>query len=151
MGRVWVYIISKELYPDQLQYLLLEGKRFVEGWTAHDKQLHASFEIFKDRIIIVKVNEEVEGASGCSIDKLSRFIKQLEERTGAELLNRMLVALKANNDLQVVHASRIPDLLEEAFLNEDSIVYSTSASTTTELSNWEQPLKHTWLKKYLKN
>ena len=38
-----------------------------------------SFEIYKNQIIIVKVNEEVTSASGCSIDKLTHFIKQIEK------------------------------------------------------------------------
>ena len=149
MGRVWTYIISKELNPDQLNFLLEEGKAFVQGWTAHDQQLSGSFEIYKDKILIFKVNEEVHGASGCSIDKLTRFVRSLEIKYGIELLNRLLVAVKVNEEIQIIHSSKIKDLLEVAFINEKSIIYNTSASNTDELKNWEQSLKDTWLKKYL--
>ena len=149
MGRVWTYIISKELSADQLHHLLEEGKAFVQGWTAHEQQLSGSFEIFKDKIIVVKVNEEVHGASGCSIDKLTRFIKGAETKYGVELMNRLLVALKAEEAVQIIHSVKIKDLLDDAFINENSIVYNTSVSNADELKNWEQPLKETWLKKYL--
>ncbi len=149
MGRVWTYIISKDLSPDRLRSLLEEGKAFVQGWTAHEQQLSGSFEIYKDKIIVVKVNEEVQGASGCSIDKLTRFIKSSETKYGIELMNRLLVALKAEEAVQVVHSVKIKDLLDDAFLNENSIVYNTSVANSDDLKNWEQPLKETWLKKYL--
>lgn len=149
MNRVWLYIISKELNEDQLYKLQDMGNEFVKSWTAHENQLSASFEVFQNRIIIVKVNENVNSASGCSIDKLTRFIKQTEAEFSVELLNRMLVALKVNNGVQIVHASKIGDLLKEKFITADSIIYNTSAASEQELLDWEQPLKGTWLKKYL--
>jgi hypothetical protein len=149
MGRVWTYVISKELNADQLHSLLEEGKAFVQGWTAHEQQLSGSFELFKNKIIVVKVDEEVQGASGCSIDKLTRFVKATEGKYGIELLNRLLVALKVEEDVQIVHSVKIKDLLDDAFINENSVVYNTSVANSDELKNWEQPLKETWLKKYL--
>jgi putative ribosome biogenesis GTPase RsgA len=149
MNRVWLYIISKELNEDQLNKFQLMGNDFVKSWTAHENQLTASFEIFNRRIIIVNVNENINAASGCSIDKLTRFIKLAEAEFSIELLNRMLVALKVNEGVQIVHASKIPELLKEEFITEKSIVYNTSAATENELQNWELPLNETWLKKYL--
>ncbi len=149
MSRVWAYIISKKLSTEELNSLKASGNTFVMGWTAHEQQLTASFEIFKDRIIVVKVNEDVTGASGCSIDKLTRFIKDTEKQFDIELLNRLLVAYKNENDLEIVHSSKIKELLAENKISENTIVYNTSILTQNELNDWEQPLKETWLNKYL--
>lgn len=148
MGRVWIYIISKELSPDQLKQLQEDGSRFVKGWTAHDLQLHSVFEIYKNRILLVKVDESMQAASGCSTDKLSRFIKETEQKFGIELLNRLLVAIKKEDGLEIVHASKISELLSAGLLKEDSIIYNTAVASSEELSQWEKPLKDTWLKKY---
>ena len=123
----------------------------MSSWSAHENKLAASFSIFKDRILIVKVNEEVHGASGCSIDKLTRFIKEAEARFGIELLNRFLVAYKNNNEAEVVHSSKIKELLAQGLISENTPVYNTAAANEQELSGWEQPLKATWLSKYLQN
>ncbi len=149
MSRVWTYIISKQLSEQELNSLKEAGKAFVLGWTAHEQQLTASFEIFKNRIIIVKVNEAITGASGCSIDKLTRFIKETEKQFGIELLNRLLVAYKNEDEVAVVHSSKIKEMLSQNMISENTSIYNTSILTQNELDNWEQKLKDTWLNKYL--
>ena len=149
MGRVWIYIISKELSPEQLKQLQEDGSRFVKSWTAHDLLLHSVFEIYKNRILLVKVDESMQAASGCSTDKLSRFIKETEQKFGIELLNRLLVAIKKEDGIEIVHASKIGELLASGLIKEDSVIYNTAAANSEELSHWEKPLKDTWLKKYM--
>jgi len=149
MNRVWTYIISKALSAEEVAAIKREGENFISGWTAHDTKLSGSFEIFKDRVVIVKVNEDVHNASGCSIDKLTRFIKDLENKFSIELMNRFLVAYKNNEDLVVVDASEIKDLLQKNIISENTIIYNTSLANSNELVGWEQALKNTWLCKYL--
>lgn len=148
MDRVWTFIISKTLSKEELNSLNELGNKFVLGWTAHEQQLTASFEIIGDKIIIVKVNENVTEASGCSIDKLTRFIKETEKQFSIELLNRLLVAYKTNTGIEIVHSSKIKELLAENKISENTIVYNTSVSDQKEFNNWEQELKNTWLSKY---
>jgi hypothetical protein len=149
MNRAWTYIISKKLSETDLNNLLAAGKSFVTSWTAHDRQLSAEFDIFNERIIIVKVNEAATAASGCSIDKLTKFIKDIEAKFGIELLNRFLVAYNDGDELQITHASLIKELLADRRITPQSIFYNTAVLTENELKNWEQPLKNTWLNKYL--
>ncbi|HOZ87880.1 MAG TPA: hypothetical protein PL029_08985 [Bacteroidia bacterium] len=149
MNRVWIFIISKKLNESDLTELLVSGRTFVSGWTAHENKLSASFEILKERIVLVRVNENVHNASGCSIDKLTRFIKESEQKFGVELLNRLLIAYQSSGGIEVVHASKIKDLLAQNLINENTIVYNTASASENDLLNWEQALKNTWLNKYL--
>lgn len=149
MNKVWTYIIDRALSDSQLQEMISMGNNFVSEWTAHENKLHASFEIFKRRIIIVKVDENVYSASGCSIDKLLRFIKTLETKFQIQLLNRLLVAYDKGNEIGVSHSSGIQKLLEEKTLDENSMIYNTSISSENELQNWKLELKNSWLNKYL--
>lgn len=149
MNRVWTYIISKKLNESELNDLLKTGKTFVSGWTAHENKLSADFEIFKERIVVVKVNEDIANASGCSIDKLTRFIKDSEIKFGVELLNRFLVAYRNGDHIEVVHTSQLRDLLAQRLISENTIIYNTAVASENELANWEQALKNSWLNKYL--
>ena len=151
MNRAWTFIISKQLSETELETLSASGKAFVKHWTAHENKLSADFMIFKNRIIVVQVNEDVNNASGCSIDKLTRFIKESEAALNVELLNRFLIAYKNEGHVEVVHVSQVKELLAVNTLNENTIVYNTALANQTELKNWEQPLKTTWLSKYLQN
>jgi len=149
MNRVWTYIISKKLNQEQLEQLINDGKKFVTSWTAHESKLSADFKIFKSSIIVVNVDEDVANASGCSIDKLTRFIKESEIKFGIELLNRFYIAYQAGENLEVIHSSKVKELLEQNILSENTLVYNTAVANESELQNWEQPLKNTWLNKYL--
>jgi hypothetical protein len=149
MNKVWAYIISKPLSDSELDQLQKAGKTFVDHWTAHENKLSGTFEIFKKRIIIVKVNEDVNAASGCSIDKLTRFIKVSEPMFGVELMNRLLVAYKKDNEIEILHSSKVKELLEQNLISENTVIYNTAIASEHELQNWEQPLKSTWLSKYL--
>jgi hypothetical protein len=149
MNKVWTYLISKELDSEELKSLQQAGNEFVNDWTAHDNKLSAGFEIYKSRIIVVKVNEDVNNASGCSIDKLLRFVKQAETKFQIELLNRMLVAYENGEKVEVVHSSKIKDLLKNNVITENTLIYNTSVSNEAEFQQWKQPLKNTWLNKYL--
>ena len=149
MNRVWAFIISKKLSFEELNSLIEMGNKFVLSWTAHEQQLTANFEIFKEKIIIVKVNENITNASGCSIDKLTRFVKETEKQFNIELLNRLLVAYQNEGEIEIVHSSKIKDLLNQQTISENTIVYNTSINNQNELNNWEQKLKETWLSKYI--
>ncbi|MCC6371971.1 MAG: hypothetical protein IT236_13285 [Bacteroidia bacterium] len=147
--KVWTYAIGRTLSESELSQLLADGRAFVKGWTAHEQQLEAGFEVFKNRIVVVTVNEDVHNASGCSIDKLSRFMKELGAKYQFDSMNRLLVALKKEESIDIVHASGIKELLAQGKISENTVVYNTAVSNHNEFLDWEQPLKHTWLNKYL--
>ena len=60
-----------------------------------------------------------------------------------------LVAYKNNEEVEVIHSSKIKELLEQKQISENTIVYNTSLANSSDLLHWEQSLKNTWLGKYL--
>jgi hypothetical protein len=149
MEKVWVYLSDKKLEGDLLKEINKQGQVFVQTWTAHDVPLSASFEILLDRFIVVKVDETQYNASGCSIDKLVRLIKQFETEYHLQLLNRLLVAFKTESGVEVVNASKIKELLVSKTISAKTLIYNVAVSNSDEFANWLQPLETTWLKKYL--
>ena len=149
MNRVWTFIISKPLSKEDLNLLSELGNAFVLSWTAHEQKLTAHFEIFKSKIIIVRVNEGDVSASGCSIDKLTQFIKAMEKQFNIELLNRLLVAFKKQDEVEIIHSSAIKNLLHEQVVSKNTVVYNTSVNNEQEFLAWEQELQNTWLSKYI--
>ena len=125
------------------------GNEFVQQWTAHDKQLKGSFEIVAGRIVKVAVDESTHSASGCSIDKLLRFVKDAGARFGADLLDRFQVAFERDGRVEVAHANEVKQLLAQQKISEDTITYDTTISSGDQLRNWKKPLKDTWLRRYL--
>lgn len=149
MEKVWVYLSSKVLDGSTLQSMLEQGQAFVQSWKAHEMPLNASFEVLYNRFIVVKVDETQYNASGCSIDKLLRLIKQFESDFKIELLNRLLVAYKKDENVEVVHAGKIKEMLQNGAVDAETVFYNTAVSDSDALATWQIPLKESWLKKYL--
>lgn len=148
--RIWVYTLSKELTNEQLVDFKNRCQNFVSGWTAHDVSLDASFELYQNRLLIFKVNEDKYNASGCSIDKQLRFIKELEQTFSVELLNRLLVAYENNHQVEVIKSSQVKELLAANQITENTLVFDNTITQSSELTTkWKQPLQSTWLSKYL--
>jgi hypothetical protein len=148
--RIWIYTLSNKLTNEQLVDFKNRCQTFVTGWTAHDVSLDASFELYQNRLLIFKVNEDKYNASGCSIDKQVRFVKELEQAFSLELLNRLLVAYENNNQVEVVKASQIKELLITNTINTNTIVFDNTITESKQLeTNWKQPLQATWLAKFL--
>lgn len=148
--RIWIYTLSRPLEAQDLEELKSLCSHFVSGWTAHEVSLDASYELYKNRLLIFKVNEAKYNASGCSIDKQLRFVKELENKFNVELLNRLLVAYESNGGVEVVKQSAVPGLLDSHILNENTIVFNNVVTMADELeSAWRLPLRSTWLSRYL--
>lgn len=148
--KVWIYTFSKVLSSEQLSDFKNRCHDFVSTWTAHDVSLDASFEIYKNRLLIFKVNEDKYNASGCSIDKQLRFVKEMEQVFSIELLNRLLVAYVENEEIKVVKQSDIKDLLATNKIHENTLIFNNTITHVSELeNNWKLPLDKTWLAKYL--
>lgn len=148
--RIWIYTLSKELTNEQLVDFKNRCETFVKGWTAHDISLDASFDVYQNRLLIFKVNEDKYNASGCSIDKQLRFVKELEQTFSIELLNRLLVAYEKDAKVEVISSSKLKELIASNAINAETLVFDNTITMANELSTkWQRPLKNTWLSKYL--
>lgn len=150
MQKIWIYTLSKELSAGQEIDLTQRCQTFVNGWTAHDTSLDASFEVHNHRLLIFKVDETKYAASGCSIDKQLRLVKELELVFSIELLNRLLVAYENAGTIEVVKASTIKELLENKSISKNTLVYDNTITTSKDMvDNWKKPLSETYLAKYI--
>jgi hypothetical protein len=149
-NRVWVYLSNKPFDEQTENSLKADVQNFLLGWNAHGKALTASSEILHHYFIIIRADEEQYSASGCSIDKQFQFIKETEKKYNLSLLDRLIVAYKNENEVFVVHSSKISQLLKDGVINENTIVFNTTLSNESEFkTSFELPLKESWLNKFL--
>ena len=148
--RIWIYLSDVEFTTEIERHISQDTEAFVKDWKAHERPLSASFKILHKRFILISVDELEYTASGCSIDKQVRFIKDTEKKYNIHLLNRLLVAYLVGEKVEVIPASKIPELLASGKINGEILVLNTAISTTKEFQeSWQQPLKQSWLSKYL--
>lgn len=148
-SRVWVYTASRNFLPEEVH--LLKGKldQFCRSWTAHDQKLLAGGQIFHNRLLVLFVDETRAGASGCSIDTSSRFLREIGKELNCDFFVRNLVALDLDGVWEWVDFKTIPGLLQSGKINANTTTIDASIGEFQELSDWEKPIKETWLKRYL--
>lgn len=150
-SRVWVYQSSRPFTKEENTILQAEIDAFVDDWSAHKLQLKSAAQIIYNQFIVFMVDENQHEASGCSIDKSVKFIKELEQKYTLNLMDRMQTAYRdANNNIAVSHLNSLSELAEQQQINSTTIVFNNLVTTKKEFaSNWEIELKNSWHKNYI--
>lgn len=144
-SRVWVYQSDKQLNDVDVTKLQIMLDNFTAVWTAHNNQLKAKAEIRYNRFIILIVDENQAGASGCSIDKSVRFLKDIEQQFGINLFDRFNLAYRSNKQIISVPRHTFEELIANKTVDADTIVFNNMVQNLTELeTKWEVPFKDSW-------
>jgi hypothetical protein len=144
-SRVWVYQADRELTSAETSDLEQQLADFATGWTAHNHQLKATAIVQYNRFIILVVDETQAGASGCSIDKSVRLMKELEGQYGINLFDRFNLAYREGNSIVSVPRERFEELIAENRITSETIVFNNVVQTLADLkTKWEVPFKNSW-------
>lgn len=144
-SRIWIYQSNRKLADDEVVSIEKKCLDFIENWSAHSTSLEASFVIKYNRFIVFAVNQEVQAATGCSIDSSVRFIQDLEKEYGIELLDKMNVTFKVGE--HIAHKSLIDfkKMAKEKAVTSSTIVFNNLVNTKAEfLEFWEVPASESW-------
>ena len=93
-AKIWIYQSNRKFSDEEIQDIERDLGSFLENWSAHGNSLEASFLTKYNRFIIIAVNQEVQAATGCSIDASVQFIQHLEQKYAVDLLDKMNVTFK---------------------------------------------------------
>ncbi len=149
-SRVWIYQADRKLSAEEKGMILSKGKEFTSSWAAHGHELMADIHIELDHFIILVLDEQVEAASGCSIDKSMKFVLDLQKDLGTNFTNRLISAVWTDNGVQLYSYQEAKTALENGEISSISEVFDNTAQNLNELkTKWLKPLKDTWLKKLL--
>ena len=144
-SRVWIYQSDKELTAEQTQKLQGELNSFVQSWTAHNHQLKAAAMVKYNRFIMLLVDEDQAGATGCSIDKSVHLMKQIEQEYHINLFDRFNLAYRTHSGIASAPRAEFEELIKTGVIDENTIVFNNMVQTLTDLqTKWEVPLKDSW-------
>ncbi len=149
-AKVWIYQSDSNLSSKDVELIEKEVKFFLNNWSSHNKEIESSFEIRYNRFLIIGLNENINLASGCSIDKSVNFIKNLQSILKVNFLNRLDVAYKIGNEINSISLLEFQTMIRKNKLSKDSIVYNNMIDTKKlYLNNWETTIENSWHKKFL--
>lgn len=145
MERIWIYQANRILNSEEAKSLLEKMDKFTEQWTAHGKQLAAQALLKYNQFLIIRVNEGLVKATGCSIDKSTDMLKRVQQELGLDFFDRMQIAYRDAENIKTVSRSEFERLIESGKIDENTIVFNNMVGNSQELEEkWEVPLKDSW-------
>lgn len=150
-SRLWVYQSDRPFNEEEKQFILQNGKVFVENWTAHNKALNASIDIKYNQFIVLAVDETKAPATGCSIDKSVHFIKALENELKINLLDKSKIAFLKGNEVFLEKLPSIKLKVEADEISADLMTFNNMVTTKGEFEeNWLIPAARSWMGRFFK-
>ena len=144
-SKIWIYQSNRKFSDEEFSEIETALQDFLNNWSAHGTGLEASYQLKYNRFIILAVNQEVQNATGCSIDASVQFIQDLEKKYNVDLLDKMNVTFKLGE--HVAHKTLIDfkKMAKDKAVTENTIVFNNLVNSIEEWNdNWEVPAGESW-------
>lgn len=150
-SRVWIYQANRSFSEEELQELNTKIATFIEAWTAHGKDLQAGFKIVYKRFIVMALNQNLNMATGCSIDASVHFIQELEKAYNVDLMDKMNVSFKQGEFIAYKPLIDFKTMAKNKSVSKNTIVFNNLVTNIAEFKdNWEVPAKDSWHSRFIK-
>jgi hypothetical protein len=145
-ARLWIFSAGRPLSDEERRRVLSEADAFIEQWAAHGVQLTAGRDLRHDRFVLVAVDEQAAGVSGCSIDALVRRMQQLQAELGVELVNNEPVIYRDGDTIARVSRRQFGELAAAGTVNLDTPVFDNTLTRLGDVQEgrWEVRAGDAW-------
>ncbi|WP_164109271.1 MULTISPECIES: ABC transporter ATPase [Sphingobacterium] len=146
MNRVWIYQANRFLTDEEVRFVETALADFVSSWTAHGSALAGTGSLRYNLFLVLEVNEQLAGVTGCSIDKSVHFLKKLGQDISVDFFDRMKVSFRGNNgEVMLTDREEFESLIKKGAVTADTIVFNNLIKDSFELATqWEIPFKESW-------
>jgi hypothetical protein len=101
-SRIWLHLANRKLVASEEQFLKVELTVFLDSWSAHGKRLQCNATLLFSQYLIFSVDENIESASGCSIDSSVHFAKRMGSELGIDFFTRLEVLVVEGDDTRLL-------------------------------------------------
>jgi hypothetical protein len=149
-SRVWIYQANRSFSEEELEEINFKLRKFLEAWTAHGKDLQASYSVKYKRFIVIGLNQNLNSATGCSIDASVHFIQELERDYNVDLMDKMNVSFKQGEFVAYKSLKDFKTMAKNRSVSKNTIVFNNLVTNITEFKeNWEVPAKDSWHNRFI--
>lgn len=151
-SRLWIFQSSRPLDAEERKILLDMTGSFLSQWTAHQQQLKAGCDLLDGLFLLIAVDEQYTGASGCSLDKLHHFVRDAGRQFSVDLLDRLNVALhrEGSPSWMQIRLPELENMLKIGVISGREQVADVSIQTLGEYrTGFMKHIQETWLNRYL--
>ena len=149
-SRVWIYQANRTFTDAEILEIETKLNQFIENWTAHGSDLLAGYNIVYKRFIVIALNQNLNRASGCSIDASVNFVQQLEKEYHVDLLDKMNVSYKQGDFIAYKSLLDFKKMAKDKTVSKQTIVFNNLINNIAEFKeNWEVPASESWHARFM--
>ena len=150
-SKVWVFQSSEEIPELYLDNISNDSKDFLNQLNSHGNTLKGSFKLIYNHFLVIAVEKNIQNEiSGCSIDTITRFIKNLELIYNLSFFDRLIVKYKEHNNIKSTSLHEFKSICKTKKISDKITVFNNLVKNIDELDNiWETNIQNTWLKRFL--
>lgn len=150
-SRVWIYQANRSFTEQELSEIKEKLNNFIDNWTAHGSDLQSGYTIEYKRFIVIGLNQNLNSATGCSIDASVHFIQQLEKEYNVDLMDKMNVSYKQGEYVAYKSLLDFKKMAKDRAISKNTIVFNNLVTNIAEFKeNWEVPASESWHSRFLK-
>lgn len=148
-ARVWIFAAERPLEGDARERLLADVDSFLDGWAAHGAPLRCGRDLVHDRFLMIAVDEQAAGVSGCSVDALTRQLREHERRLGMAVLDNGPVHYRTDDGVARVSRAEFGTLADTGAVTPDTVVFDNTVPDlgAVRAGKWETPARETWYRR----
>lgn len=150
-SRVWIYQANRSFTETEIEEIQSKLNTFIENWTAHGSDLQSGYLFKYKRFIIIGLNQDLNKATGCSIDASVHFIQQLEKDYNVDLMDKMNVSYKQGEFIAYKSLIDFKKMAKDKAISKNTIVFNNLVTNIAEFKeNWEVPASESWHSRFVK-
>jgi len=137
-ARIWVYQANRQLTDAEANTIENYLKPAVNQWVAHGASLLASAKVLHNRFVIIALDQNMNAASGCSIDASTRWFKELGDTLNIDFFDRSQAYLDGN-EIKTFSVFQYKKAVESGIVSPDTIIFNNiTLSTLSDISEkWQ--------------
>jgi hypothetical protein len=135
-SKIWVYQSNRK-FSDEFSEIESALQAFLENWAAHGTSLVSSYQLKYNRFIILAVDQDVQSATGCSIDASVEFIQSLEQKTKVDLLDKMNVTFKLGEHIAHKPLIDFKKMVKDKAVTGNTIVFNNLINIQEYNESWK--------------
>ena len=137
-ARIWVYQANRQLTDNEAITIGDYLKPAVNQWAAHGASLLASAKVLHNRFVIIALDQNMNAASGCSIDASTHWFKELGETLNIDFFDRSQ-AYFDGDEIKTFSVFQSKKAVESGLLLPETIIFNNNTlEKFSDLSNgWQ--------------
>ncbi|WP_299311226.1 ABC transporter ATPase [uncultured Aquimarina sp.] len=149
-SRIWIYQANRSFTSEELEDIKIKLDTFITQWTAHGSDLKAGYDIKYKRFISIALDQDINAATGCSIDASVHFIQKLEGDYNVDLMDKMNVSYKQGEFVAYKSLTDFRKMAKNRSVSPNTIVFNNLVTNIAEYkTDWEVPAKESWHNRFL--